>query len=327
MPPGDTIILNSLDQLPDSIRHIVDSLLELHSHQLPGEEKVPQFLFPQWSIFLFVLLVAWASAYFYIIRPASAKRKKVKEIPDDDTADSVVAGIRYEQWLNKYNPYYASLQVDLKKRFLKRVMAFKESKEFRFHFMQPEEFIPVLISGAAVQLTFGLRHFLIEYFPVINIIKGEYSYSGGHKIVEGHVQVDNRSINISWNNFIQDYEDYTDSQNVGLHELAHAVSFDFLYGFHENKHPHYEEGLKEYIQVAAPVFKELRQGKPHFLDDYGALNVEEFWAVSIESFFENALEFRYKMPGLFNAICELLNQDPLTNEKIIDRSLAGFSST
>jgi Mlc titration factor MtfA (ptsG expression regulator) len=204
-------------------------------------------------------------------------------------------------------------------------MAFKESKEFRYHFMQPEEYIPVLISGAAVQLTFGLKHFLIEYFPVINVIKREYSYSGGHKIVEGHVQVDNRSINISWNNFIQDYEDYADSQNVGLHELAHAISFDFLYGFHENRHPHYEDGLKEYIQVAAPVFKELRQGKSHFLDDYGALNVEEFWAVSIETFFENPVEFREKMAGLYDAICDLLNQDPLKNEKIIDRSLAGLA--
>lgn len=325
MPPGDTIILNSLEQLPDSLRHIVDSLLKLGSSQLPGEEKRPQFLFPQWEMFLFILLIAWASAYFYIIKPAAAKRRKAKEIQDVNSADGAVTEIKYDQWLSKNNPYYASLPADLKKRFLLRTIEFKGSKEFRFHSMQPEEYIPVLISGAAVQLTFGLKHFLIEYFPVINIIKREYSYAGGHKIVEGHVQVDNRSINISWNNFIRDYEDYTDSQNVGLHELAHAISFDFLYGFHENKHPHYEEGLKEYIQVAAPIFKELRQGKPHFLDDYGALNVEEFWAVCIETFFEEPTEFRNKMPGLYGAICELLNQDTLSNEKIIDRQLAGLS--
>lgn len=324
MPPGDTIILNSLDQLPDSLRHIVDSLLELRSYQLPGEEKRPRFLFPQWEIFLFILLLAWASAYFYIIRPAAAKRRKAKEIQDVNSADGAVAEIQYDQWLGKHNPYYASLTDDLKKRFIQRAIEFRQSKEFRYHYMQPESHIPVLISGAAVQLTFGLKHFLIEYFPVINVVKSEYSYSGGYKIVEGHVQVDNRSINISWSSFIQDYEDYTDSQNVGLHELAHAISFDFLYGFHENKHPHYEEGLKDYIQVAAPVFKELRQGKPHFLDDYGALNVEEFWAVSIETFFESSVEFRNRMPGLYQAICELLNQDPLRNDKIINKHLAGL---
>lgn len=323
MPPGDTIILNSLDQLPDSVRHIVDSLRQAAG--IFDEEKRPQFLFPQWGMFLFILLIAWATAYFYVIRPASAKRRKAKEIQSDNSADGVITEIKYDQWLGKHNPYYASLTVELKKRFIKRVMAFKESKEFRYHFMQPEEYIPVLISGAAVQLTFGLKHFLIEYFPIINVVKREYSYPGGHKIVEGHVQVDNRSINISWNNFIQDYEDYADSQNVGLHELAHAISFDFLYGFHENKHPHYEEGLKDYIQVAAPVFKELRQGKPHFLDDYGALNVEEFWAVSIETFFEKPVEFREKMPGLYGALCDLLNQDPLKNGKIIDRPLAGLA--
>ena len=36
-----------------------------------------------------------------------------------------------------------------------------QAKEFRFHSMVEEEYIPVLISGAAVQMTFGLRNYLM----------------------------------------------------------------------------------------------------------------------------------------------------------------------
>lgn len=324
MPPGDTIILNSMDELPDSIRQIVDSLRSLHSYQESVETEAPQYLFPEWLMLLFVLLVVVVPVFYYSKKQTYAKKKRARKIFSDNSTGNVVIDIQYDQWLSRYNPYYKSLPADLKKRFLQRTVEFMQSKEFRFHFMQPEEWVMVLISGAAVQLTFGLKYFLVEYFSVINVVKKEYSYSGGFKIVEGHVRADNRSVNISWNNFIQNYEDYTDSQNVGLHELAHAISFDFLYGFHENKHPHYEEGLKVYIAEAAPVFKELRQGKDVVLDDYGALNVEEFWAVSVETFFENPEEFRNKLRGLYDAVCDLLNQDPLREDKIINKGLAGL---
>jgi Mlc titration factor MtfA (ptsG expression regulator) len=189
--------------------------------------------------------------------------------------------------------------------------------------MKAEEYIPVVISGAAVQLTFGLRNFLIEYFTVFNIIKKEYKVPGHDKIFEGHVR--NHSINLSWSNFLEGYEDYSDAENVGLHELAHAVSFDFLYGYQENRNAAINSRFKEYIQQAGPVFKDLRQGKNDVFDDYGRLNLEEFWAVSVETFFENPETFREKMPGLYESICDLLNQDPLLPDKIINKNMAGLA--
>jgi Mlc titration factor MtfA (ptsG expression regulator) len=324
MPPGDTIILNNLKKLPDSVWHMMDSLNKLHSSQFPGEDKRPQFLFPQWEMFLFVLLVVIVSAFFYIIKPASADKRKIRDILKDDSAGKAVMEIQYDQWLSRYNPYYHSLPDDLKKRFLKRTIAFRLSKEFHYHFLQEEEYIPVVISGAAVQLTFGLRNFLIEYFTVINVIKKEYLVPGRDEILEGHVRA--HSINFSWSSFLEGYENYSDAENVGLHEMAHTISFDFLYGNHENRNMAFINRFHEYIHEARPVFKELRQGKNDILDEYGRLNVEEFWAVSIETFFENALVFKDKMPALYHAICEVLNQDPLREEKIIDKKLAGLAN-
>lgn len=231
----------------------------------------------------------------------------------------------YDNWLDKKNPYYSSLSPLERERFLGRTVEFMWNKQFNFHSMEPDEQAAVLISGAAVQLTFGLKNFLIRFFPKINVIKSAYSVVGRDKVLEGHVQVNTQSINISWNNFKQDYEDYTDSENLGLHEMAHAISFDFLYGHHENRNAAFTAKFREYIEEAAPAFKSLREGRNDLLDDYGSLNVEEFWAVSVETFFENAVEFRDKMPGLYAAIAEVLNQDTLSHEKIIDKKLAGLA--
>jgi Mlc titration factor MtfA (ptsG expression regulator) len=327
MPPGDTIYIpGQTGPPPPTGNPHVDSLINTLWQEQPSapEKEKPRFLFPQWEMFLFVALVAAVSVYFYIVRPGSAVKRKIRNVLKEGPPDNAITEIQYDHWLSRYNPYYNTLPDDLKKRFLLRTIKFRLSKEFRYHYLQEEEFMPVVISGAAVQLTFGLRNFLIEYFTVINVVKKEYKLPGCDEIFEGHVR--NHSINLSWNNFLEGYEDYSDSENVGLHELAHAVSYDFLYGFQENRNAAFNSRFKEYIQQAGPVFKELRQGKNDVFDDYGRLNVEEFWAVSVETFFENPQEFREKMPGFYDAVSNVLNQDPLLPGKIINKSMAGLAN-
>lgn len=322
MPPGDTIILNSFEELPDSIRQLVDSLRSLHGYPDLEEKKGPQYLFPEWFMFLLVFAILAVSAYFYIIKPGSAIKRRVKKFLKGDSLEGAATVIQYDHWLSKHNPYYHSLPQNLKKRFLRRTVAFCQSKEFRYHYMETEEKAPVLISAAAVQLTFGFSNFLLEYFPVINVVKKEYTISKHGNVLEGHVS--NRSISVSWNIFIEDFADYTDSQNLGLHELAHAVSFDMFYGNNESWHAAQKQRINDYVQEAVPVFRELCQGKPHILDNYASVDFEEFWAVCVETFFENAEDFRSRMPGLYDAICDLLNQDPLREEKIINKAVAGL---
>lgn len=70
----------------------------------------------------------------------------------------------------------------------------------------------------------------------------------------------------------------------------------------------------------------MRSGNVHMFDDYAATNFDEFWAVSVENFFENPFEFKEEHPELYRELCELLNQDPLSSGKIINAELAGFSS-
>lgn len=70
----------------------------------------------------------------------------------------------------------------------------------------------------------------------------------------------------------------------------------------------------------------MRQGTNNLLDDYGAANFDEFWAVCVETFFEKPAEFQQVMPELYESLSGLLNQNPLEPGKIINPGLAGLAN-
>ncbi len=342
MPPQDTIYIPGVTGPPSAVTDKTDtvsitgpqwspqleqnidqdSLINVYTTQIALEKEEPRFLFPEWGMFLFILSVAVISAYLYIIKP-SGRQRIPRPVNKKDKAGETFSEIHYDQWLNKYNPYYAALPAEMKKRFLARTIDFKESKEWIFHAMLEEEYIPVLISGAAVQLTFGLRNYIMDYFPVIHIMRKEYILNIDNETYYGHVS--KNGIHISWNRFMEGYADYEDNVNVGLHEMAHAVAYDVYLG-HEDAH---DSKLKrrfyEFAEEGRPVFRAMRQGASHLLRDYGATNFDEFWAVCIESFFENPGKFNQQLPLLYKEISELLNQDPVLPWKIIDPDMAGLA--
>jgi hypothetical protein len=50
-------------------------------------------------------------------------------------------------------------------------------------------------------------------------------------------------------------------------------------------------------------------GKKNVLRPYAATNLEEFWAVSVECFFEAPIEFKRSIPQLYHKTGAILNQD------------------
>lgn len=280
----------------------------------------PQFLFPEWQMFLFVI----AGLYVCYLLFGRGKNKKpdLPKFPEQPALMLQYNKERYHNWLSAYNPYYNSLTKDMQEVFLHRVSIFIQSKQFKFHSLAEEEYIPVLISGAAVQLTFGLHNYTMDYFDVIHIISREYVLNIDDETYYGHVS--RNGIYISWNHFLQGYENYTDCKNVGLHEMAHAISFDIFLGEQDNNDYKFRKRLEMFAESGRPVFRAMRKGASHLLDDYGATNFDEFWAVCVESFFENTAVFKQEEPVLSHSVCYLLNQDPLLENKIINPKLAGL---
>lgn len=214
----------------------------------------------------------------------------------------------YDSILQQYIPYYCHLDASLKDRFLKRTLVFMASKKFEFVQMEEEEHMPLLISAAAVQLTFGLKHYLMDHFNTIYVLKNDYHYGLFNVPFQGHVNDD--GIYLSWNNFLRSYENYSDGDNVGLHEMAHALTY---VNFTANNGV--DEGFKErywrFSKTGRAVFRRLQAGEITLLGTYAATNYHEFWAVCVENFFERPHSFKIQLPELYDALCNLLNQDML----------------
>jgi Mlc titration factor MtfA (ptsG expression regulator) len=235
------------------------------------------------------------------------KKKKISRVYKERHQD-------FEALLARYNPYFKSLSKTGRERFLRRVLLFMELKKFEYVDIDPEESMPLLVSAAAVQLTFGLENFLLDYFGTIYILKDKYRYGFYNMPFEGHVSQE--GIYLSWNHFIRQFNDYSDGQNVGLHEMAHALTY-VNFTVQKGRDNAFYTHFTDFSVIARPIFERMQTGESNLLGEYAATNYQEFWAVSIETFFERSTTFKRHLPELYSALCFLLNQDPLTPEKIL----------
>lgn len=217
----------------------------------------------------------------------------------------------YHTTINQYIPYYARLPNSGKLRFLKRVHYFKTSKTFHFTRMEARQEIPVLVSAAAVQLTFGLRSYHLPFFKNIYILPDAYLTKEFAELVVGHVSVE--GIFISWKYFQQGFENDKDGVNTALHEMAHALRHqNQLKEFGIDKE--FKTDFAKYTRQYGPVLIEALLNRRSFLRSYAFTNFEEFWAVSVEAFFELPDGLKKQLPKIYTALCELLNQDPLAEK-------------
>jgi Mlc titration factor MtfA (ptsG expression regulator) len=96
----------------------------------------------------------------------------------------------------------------------------------------------------------------------------------------------------------------------GFARNGHALAYvNFITQTEEDKH--FKKEWMNFSKVARPIFESMRQGAKNLLDDYAGTNYQEFWAVSVEVFFENPVRMRHDMPELYYCHEHLVRQDPI----------------
>jgi len=301
--PGDTLIINHThDTLPAP-----DSLSQLRIAAFPGQSQ------PDNGILFFVVIAAFTGiiAGTFLINWLLQKHLQKQAYK---TAQQNFA--LYDEWLTTYNGYYKSLPAELRQRFLDRVSWFMSTKTFTCIGLPLEEKMPLLISAASIQISFGLDKYQLDFFDSIYIMQHNYNYGMYSQPFEGHVN--SNGIYLSWDNFLRGYEDYTDGDNVGIHEMAHALAYvNFMAGSNDAQDDAFIRRFYDFSAVARPIFNEMQNGHTNALGGYAATNYNEFWAVAVEVFFEKPLIMKLDMPALYDSMCGLLNQDPLSPEKLL----------
>ncbi len=222
----------------------------------------------------------------------------------------------YHDILSTYNEYYNDLSKPLQKRFRERVyLSSRFVKFLPVEFKNVTREMRVLITSALVQITFGLKKFVLKRFKRIYVVPNTYSFAQFPALL-GHVDHQNDVIAMSWPSVKEGFIIPDDAMNVALHELAHALQgedeerFSFGNIFNETR-------MQNWTIEATKELEAIRTNRHKFLRDYAGHNLFELFAVSIERFFEQSEKFKEEVPKLYKLISNLLNQDPTNKENPI----------
>jgi Mlc titration factor MtfA (ptsG expression regulator) len=180
----------------------------------------------------------------------------------------------------------------------------------------------------AAQACLLLLHRETDYFPsLLTVLVYPLTYMaeerrqvGEHLWEEGIVsrlgETGRRmgSLVLSWGAVIHGAANPSDGKNVVLHEFAHQLDF-------ENQAADGVPGLATseqqltWSEVMGTEFASLRAadetGIPTLLDTYGATDPAEFFAVSVEAFFERPRALRARHPKLYAELRNYFQQDPV----------------
>jgi Mlc titration factor MtfA (ptsG expression regulator) len=210
--------------------------------------------------------------------------------------------------------YFNELPEEGKRRFIQRVHAFRLSKKFHYIGLENQEDTAILVSASAVQVTFGLQNYLLSHFKDIYVLADAYHMDEDEELYIGHVAPD--GIYLSWKHFLYGYSNKNDNINVAVHEMSHALlynNFFAQYGIDS----HFRLNYEKFSNSTGPILADVITNRRSYLRSYAFSNLHEFWAVSVEAFFENPKGLKENMADLYEALCRVLNQDPLTHHKLL----------
>ncbi len=215
--------------------------------------------------------------------------------------------------------YFNDLPHEEKWRFVKRTHQFKLKKKFHFIGLENNEDTAVLVSASAIQVTFGLKNYQLSHFKDIYILADAYRMDEDEELYIGHVAPD--GIYLSWKHFLYGYANRNDNINVAVHEMSHALLYNNFFAQYGQIDSNFRLNYEKFSNSTGPILAEAITSRRSYLRSYAFSNLHEFWAVSVEAFFENPEGLRENMPELFQALCSVLNQDPSTQLKVINHEL------
>lgn len=219
---------------------------------------------------------------------------------------------RWQRWLARRVPFYASLEESGRRRFERDVQFFLE--EHAFEGVEDTEVTDELrlsvAAGAALLLNGrpgwelrGAGRSVLFYPDRFDEAYhgGDYAAFDGMAHEQGPILLSAKAVRESW-------ADATDGSNVVLHELAHL--FDFQNqgadGVPSLMASSSEGAWRDLVRRETQRIRRRRS----MLRRYAATAPSEFFAVAVEAFFERPAEMRRRHAELYEALCAFFNLDP-----------------
>lgn len=223
---------------------------------------------------------------------------------------------------------YRHLTDQLKNQLHEHINVFLGEKRFEgCEGIEISDEIKVTIAGYACIMLLNRK---TDYYPTLStILVYPHSYfveeiadTAGSEHVLDHAERAGESwaagtVVLAWDEVKHEALDIADGYNVALHEFAHQLDEE---SGDTDGVPLLRSGrYKAWTKVMDREYKELvrktRARQQDVIDDYGAENPAEFFAVATEAFFETPRELREKHRALYAELKNYFQLDPAEWEK------------
>ena len=218
----------------------------------------------------------------------------------------------WQQILLANLPIYRKLPAPLSDQLHREIRRFLHDKTFYgCNGLVMTDEIRVTIAGEACLLLLNRKtnhyyqlHYILVY-PTSFVVSREQRSEQG-VVSQTQVAVLGESwqqgkVILSWQGVLSGAKNFSDGHNVVLHEFAHQLDQE---SGSANGAPLLgsRSSYRRWASVLAAEFAQLQQhsgGYRQIIDQYGATNPAEFFAVVTETFFERPLALQKKHPQLF----------------------------
>ncbi len=232
-----------------------------------------------------------------------------------------------DEWLtiiNKNVPFYRLLPAADQAELQRHIQIFIAEKRFEgCGGLQITDEIKVTIAAQACIL---LLHRQTDYYPGLpSILVYPRSYiAHSAKLLAGGIMSEGPDIRLgeswhggsvvlSWDDVRRSAADINDGQNVVFHEFAHQLDSSGAKGDNSPVLRN-RSAFSAWARILEKDFEKLQRdvtrNRTTLLNEYGAVNPAEFFAVATEYFFEKSRELQTHHPELYEELKRFYQQDP-----------------
>jgi Mlc titration factor MtfA (ptsG expression regulator) len=217
----------------------------------------------------------------------------------------------WRRWLEAHIPLYARLDEGARERFDRDVRFYLADQTFEgVDGLDVTDELRLGVAGGVALLLHGRPAWEISTARTVLFYPGRFDedyYETYAASFDGMVHAQGPMI-LAADAVEQGWAEPYDGSNVVLHELAHLFDFE---GSSANGAPSLmgRASAQAWQELVEHEMRRIRQGRS-LLRRYAATNAAEFFAVSVEVFFERPDALYASHRRLFEALVSFFNQDP-----------------
>ncbi len=205
------------------------------------------------------------------------------------------------------NDFYTTLDKKRKRYFVHRTVRFLENTHFvGREGLVVDDFMRMQVTIMVTQLTFGMRHYLLEYLNTIVLYPTSF-YSILNKTENiGEFNPISKALALSWKDFQKGNLHLDKGKSLGVHEITHAIHYNSIKNNNISCEIFYDTFLllEKYLG-AEEIRKKIVDSK--ILRDYAYTDKFEFIAVLVEVFMESPKELKKQFPEIYYYVVQMFN--------------------